>query len=79
MVASVFGGDLGRATEVARGIECGIAHVNGSTVYDDPWMPFGGMKASGYGRFGGHSAVDEFTELQWITLRDRPEPAQGFG
>jgi benzaldehyde dehydrogenase (NAD) len=31
-------------------------------------MPFGGTKASGYGRFGGIAAVDAFTELRWITI-----------
>ena len=31
-------------------------------------MPFGGVKASGFGRFGGRAARDEFTELRWITV-----------
>jgi acyl-CoA reductase-like NAD-dependent aldehyde dehydrogenase len=31
-------------------------------------MPFGGMKASGYGRFGGMAAVAEFTDLRWISI-----------
>nr|WP_249200294.1 aldehyde dehydrogenase family protein [Thetidibacter halocola] len=74
LAASVFGADLDRARAVAGQIEAGIVHVNGSTVYDDPAMPFGGMKASGYGRFGGHAAVEEFTEVQWRTERDEPAP-----
>jgi acyl-CoA reductase-like NAD-dependent aldehyde dehydrogenase len=53
-------------------IETGIGHVNGSTVYDDPRLPFGGVKASGYGRFGGRDAVTEFTECQWIAIHDEP-------
>jgi vanillin dehydrogenase len=36
-------------------------------------MPFGGMKSSGYGRFGGDACADEFTELRWITTT----PAKG--
>jgi acyl-CoA reductase-like NAD-dependent aldehyde dehydrogenase len=32
-------------------------------------MPFGGVKASGYGRFGGSAAIAEFTELRWITIQ----------
>ncbi len=68
LVASVFSADVATATEMARHFEVGIAHVNGSTVYDDPAMPFGGMKASGHGRFGGSAALHEFTELQWITV-----------
>jgi len=69
LAASVFSQDIEAATALARQIECGISHVNGSTVYDDPRMPFGGVKASGYGRFGGRAAIHEFTELQWITVR----------
>lgn len=72
LAASVFGADTERAAAIARQIEAGIVHVNGSTVYDDPAMPFGGVKASGYGRFGGRAAIHEFTELQWITERDKP-------
>jgi len=34
-------------------------------------MPFGGTKASGYGRFGRKAAIDEFTELRWITGANR--------
>lgn len=67
--AAVFGQDSGRAFEVAKRIESGICHVNGPTVHDEPQMPFGGVKGSGYGRFGGKAGVNEFTELRWITLQ----------
>jgi acyl-CoA reductase-like NAD-dependent aldehyde dehydrogenase len=70
LAASVFSRDIARATDMARRLDCGIAHVNGSTVYDDPRMPFGGNGASGYGRFGGSDAIHEFTERQWITVRE---------
>jgi acyl-CoA reductase-like NAD-dependent aldehyde dehydrogenase len=69
LAASVFGRDTARAAALLRQIDCGIGHVNGSTVYDDPAMPFGGVKASGHGRFGGRDAIAEFTERQWITIR----------
>lgn len=72
LAAAVFGRDLDRARAVARRIECGAVHVNGSTVCDDPSMPYGGVKASGYGRFGGQAVIDEFTEIQWMTVRDEP-------
>lgn len=68
--AAVFGRDIQRALSVARRIESGICHINGPTVHDEAQMPFGGMKASGYGRFGGRAAIDEFTELRWITIED---------
>ncbi|MBB3950250.1 aldehyde dehydrogenase [Aureimonas jatrophae] len=68
--AAVFGRDVSRAMEVARRIESGICHINGPTVGDEAQMPFGGTKASGYGRFGGTAAIAEFTELRWITVED---------
>ncbi len=68
--ASVFGQDIMNALAVARRIESGICHVNGPTVHDEAHMPFGGVKASGYGRFGGLWGVEEFTELRWVTLQD---------
>ncbi len=72
LAAAVFGRDIDRALEVARRIDSGICHVNGPTVYDEPNMPFGGMKASGYGRFGGEAGVAEFTELRWISVHNEP-------
>jgi len=41
-------------------------------VHDEPQMPFGGVKASGFGRFGGRAALEEFTELRWITVQSLP-------
>lgn len=67
--AAVFGRDAARALEVAGRIESGICHVNGPTVHDEPQMPFGGVKASGWGRFGGEAGVREFTDLRWITVQ----------
>jgi acyl-CoA reductase-like NAD-dependent aldehyde dehydrogenase len=69
LAASVFGGHVPTALDLARQIESGICHVNGSTVHDEPQMPFGGVKASGWGRFGGKAAIEEFTELRWITVQ----------
>lgn len=70
--AAVFSGDIGRAWQVAGRIQSGICHINGPTVHDEPQMPFGGVKASGYGRFGGKSGMDAFTELRWISLQTKP-------
>lgn len=66
--ASVFTRDIARGLKVARRIQSGICHVNGPTVHDEAQMPFGGVKASGYGRFGGKAGIDAFTELRWITV-----------
>jgi len=70
--SAVFSRDIGRAMAVARRIESGICHINGPTVHDEAQMPFGGVKGSGYGRFGGKAAIAEFTELRWITIQTTP-------
>lgn len=67
--SAVFSRDVGRALNVAQRIESGICHINSATIQDEPQMPFGGVKSSGYGRFGGKAGVDAFTELRWITLQ----------
>ncbi|NTE87861.1 aldehyde dehydrogenase [Agrobacterium rubi] len=66
--AAVFTGDAARGLKVARQIRSGICHINGPTVHDEAQMPFGGVGASGYGRFGGKAGIAEFTELRWITI-----------
>jgi acyl-CoA reductase-like NAD-dependent aldehyde dehydrogenase len=70
--ASVFTRDIARGLKVARRIQSGICHINGPTVHDEAQMPFGGVKASGYGRFGGKAGIDAFTELRWITVETQP-------
>jgi len=65
--AAVFSRDFNRALAVAGRIDSGICHINSPTVQDQAQMPFGGVKDSGYGRFGSKAAIDEFTELRWIT------------
>ncbi len=67
LACAVFGTDLKRATSVARKVHSGICHINRCTVDDTPLAPFGGVKSSGYGRFGGRWAIHEFTELRWMT------------
>ncbi len=67
--SAVFSRDVTRAMAVARKLDTGICHINGPTVHDEAQMPFGGVKDSGYGRFGGKAAIAEFTELRWITIQ----------
>jgi acyl-CoA reductase-like NAD-dependent aldehyde dehydrogenase len=70
--AALFSRDIAKAIELAKRIESGICHINGPTVHDEAQMPFGGVKASGYGRFGGKAGINEFTELRWITIQTTP-------
>jgi len=66
--------DTDRGLELAQRIEAGIVHVNDQPVGDEPQMPFGGVKGSGWGRFGGSAAIHEFTELHWITVQSGSHP-----
>ena len=72
LAAAVFGRDLARAWQVAGRIQSGICHINGPTVHDEAQMPFGGVKDSGWGRFGGQAGIEAFTELRWITMQTSP-------
>ena len=64
--------DVARAMAVARRIESGICHINGPTVHDEAQMPFGGVKDSGFGHFGGNAGIAAFTDLRWITVQTAP-------
>lgn len=68
LTAAVFSQNIPRALAIARQIQSGMCHINGPTVHDEAQMPFGGTKASGYGRFGGRAGIEEFTELRWFTI-----------
>lgn len=70
--AAVFTRDTAKGLRLARRIRSGICHVNGPTVHDEAQMPFGGVGASGYGRFGGRQGIDAFTETRWITIETQP-------
>ena len=73
--SGIFSRDVTRAMEIASRLDFGCCHINGPTVHDEAQMPLGGMKASGYGRFGSQPGINEFTEVQWVTIED---PAQHY-
>jgi acyl-CoA reductase-like NAD-dependent aldehyde dehydrogenase len=72
--AAILTSDPDRGFALAQQLESGIVHVNDQTVADEPQMPFGGVKESGYGRFGGQAVIDEFTDLRWITVQSGTHP-----
>ena len=57
-----------RGLKIAQRLRTGMAHINDSSINDEPHVPFGGVGASGLGRHGGKPGIDTFTELRWITL-----------
>jgi acyl-CoA reductase-like NAD-dependent aldehyde dehydrogenase len=67
--AGILTSNTDRGFALAQQLESGIVHVNDQPVGDEPQMPFGGVKDSGWGRFGGQAVMDEFTELRWITVQ----------
>lgn len=75
--AAVFSRDINRAMSVARSINTGICHINGPTIQDEAHVPFGGIKASGFGRFGGAGGLDAFTYRRWMTI-DTQRPHYPF-
>src|SRR5207342_947456 len=72
--AGILTTDTDRGFRLAVQLQTGIVHVNDQPVHDEPQMPFGGVKDSGFGRFGGRAVVDEFTELRWITVKGSSHP-----
>jgi acyl-CoA reductase-like NAD-dependent aldehyde dehydrogenase len=74
MPAAERGALLAKAGDIleSRAIQSGICHVNGATVHDEPSAPFGGVKASGWGRFGSGQVAHEFTTTRWITVSEEP-------
>jgi aldehyde dehydrogenase (NAD+) len=60
--------DENRGLAIAERLETGMCHINCSPINDEPHAPFGGVKSSGVGRYGGRWAMENFTETRWITL-----------
>jgi acyl-CoA reductase-like NAD-dependent aldehyde dehydrogenase len=74
LAAGILTSDPDRGLALAEQIQSGIIHINDQPVHDEPQMPFGGVKDSGWGRFGGTFAMDEFTEMRWITVQSGTRP-----
>jgi acyl-CoA reductase-like NAD-dependent aldehyde dehydrogenase len=75
LASGIITSDADKGLALAQRIQAGIVHVNDQPVGDEPQMPFGGVKDSGWGRFGGTAAIEEFTELRWITVsKSHPFP-----
>ena len=73
LAAGVYSRSISRGLSIANRIRAGMVHVNDQTINDEAIVPFGGMGMSGNGgRFGGEANLDEFTQWQWVTVRDEP-------
>jgi aldehyde dehydrogenase (NAD+) len=67
--AAVITNDLQKAFDLSLRLEAGMVHVNDCTISDEPHVPFGGVKDSGFGREGGRYSIEEMTEVKWITIQ----------
>src|SRR4051812_31611923 len=66
--SSVWTGSLARAERAAADLDCGYTWVNSPTkVYDE--LPFGGLKASGYGKEHGSEALDFYTDTKSVVVK----------
>jgi len=74
----VFTESTGRALRMARGIESGMVFVNSQNVRDLR-QPFGGVKASGTGREGGHWSFEVFTEIKNVCMSLGRHPIPRWG
>jgi benzaldehyde dehydrogenase (NAD) len=73
--AGVFSASVGRAMAIGNRLNTGLLHINDQTVGDEPHIPFGGNNASGNGtRIGGPANWEEFTQWQWVTIKEKPNP-----
>lgn len=67
--AAVITNDMQKALDLAQRLESGMVHVNDTTISDEPHVPFGGVKESGFGREGGKYSWEEMTEVKWVTVQ----------
>jgi succinate-semialdehyde dehydrogenase/glutarate-semialdehyde dehydrogenase len=67
LVAYAFTRDLTRAIEVSERLETGMVGINQGVV-SNPAAPFGGVKASGFGREGGAEGIDEYLETKYVGI-----------
>jgi vanillin dehydrogenase len=69
LAAAVITNDMQKALNLSMRLESGMVHVNDTTISDEPHVPFGGVKNSGFGREGGRYSLEELTEVKWVTVQ----------
>ena len=78
LTGGVISRDLGAALDVVSRVRSGIIHINDQGIADEPMAPFGGVKNSGYGKFGGTAGIESFTEQRWVTIQRSGRPGYPF-
>ncbi len=67
LVAYVYTRDLARSLRVCEALETGMVGLNQGLV-SNAAAPFGGIKASGFGREGGFEGIDEYLQTKYVAL-----------
>jgi succinate-semialdehyde dehydrogenase/glutarate-semialdehyde dehydrogenase len=67
LASYLFTGDMSRAVTIAEKLDFGMVGINRG-IMAEPSAPFGGVKASGLGREGGHEGINDFLETKYIAL-----------
>jgi succinate-semialdehyde dehydrogenase/glutarate-semialdehyde dehydrogenase len=67
LASYVFTQDVGRVIRVSEGLEYGMIGVN-QGIISNPAAPFGGVKASGFGREGGFEGIEEYLETTYVGI-----------
>ena len=78
LTGGVISRDLSAALDVVARVRSGIIHINDQGIADEPMAPFGGVKNSGYGKFGGAAGIESFTEQRWVTIQHSGRPVYPF-
>ncbi len=68
LAAYAFTSNLGRAVRLYEGLDYGIVGINDG-IPSAPHAPFGGRKASGIGREGGHWGMEEYLDIKYVSLK----------
>ena len=68
--AAVFTKNLAKGLRLAKAVEAGNVHINSMTIHDEPNLPHGGLKNSGWGRFNADQGIEEFLVSKTITWKD---------
>jgi succinate-semialdehyde dehydrogenase/glutarate-semialdehyde dehydrogenase len=63
----VYTRDLNRALTVSEALEFGMVGLNAGVI-SNPAAPFGGIKASGFGREGGREGIEEYLEIKYVGI-----------
>jgi vanillin dehydrogenase len=78
LTGGVISRDVNAALDAASRVRSGIIHINDQGIADEPMAPFGGVKNSGYGKFGGTAGIESFTEQRWVTIQHNGRPTYPF-